>query len=404
MTPFCPAPDPSLGIALRLTQYVGCEARVLGENGFLALGAGPLGAGLLTALVTIFIALIGYRMVLGDTPSVRDGVGWFMRLGIVLALVTSWPAFQVLIYRVAVDGPVEIASVLLPASGLPAADLSGRVQHVYDTLRLGTVDVAAPPSPPGATQAPPSAQQFKFQSPLPNTASLLVISTLGVVAALEIALGFLLAAAPLPLMSLLFRGTSGLFNGWLRAIAGAALTLVAATIVTAIDLVMVESELGRLETLRFTASSGIVDPQALTTIVALFAMVMLVLVLMSLKMASALKLPEALATPILAWRESPFAFGRIGVTEPSANRELLERTSERGAQTRVSTVAEVLTRTMHRERSPAPSSSEPPSRSWRTSEAVERPARRTAPGRLGQIGRRGIVRRTRSAIRRDKQS
>ena len=123
MSPTCEAPDPSLGVALRLSNYLDCLARVLGENGFQALAGGSLGASILSGLVTIFVALIGYRLIFGDTPGLRDGVGWTVRVGVVLALVTSWPAFQTLIYRVAVDGPQELAAIMLPASGLAADGL-----------------------------------------------------------------------------------------------------------------------------------------------------------------------------------------------------------------------------------------------------------------------------------------
>jgi len=406
MTSYCTGPDPGLGVALRLTQYVSCEARTLGENGFLALAGGPLGTGLLTGLVTIFIALIGYRMLLGSVPSLRDGVGWAVRLGIVLALVTSWSAFQTLVYRVAVDGPMEIAGSILPASGLPSSDLSGRVQDAYDTLRLGTVDVAAPQasaqSATGNAPQQPAATLLKFQSPLPNTASLLVISTMGVIAALQIAIGFLLAAAPLPLMSLLFQGTSGLFNGWLRALAGAALTMVAATVVTAMDLVMVESELGRLEALRFTSSMGVVDPQALTTIVALFAFIMLVLMVLSMKMAGALKLPPTSLPPVIHWEGGLSAYARPSVPDRVSGRPSAEQFLEIHAPSRVAAVAEVLSRTMHRERSPREDATGAPSRPWQTAETVERSHARSTSNRLGLGGRKAFAKRTRSVARRDK--
>src|SRR5438445_13816271 len=99
MTVLCAAPDASQGVALRLSQYVSCEARALGENGFQALAGGPLGTSLLAGLVTIFIALIGYRLILGHSPDMRYGIGWTVRLGIVLGLVTRWPAFQPLVYQ-----------------------------------------------------------------------------------------------------------------------------------------------------------------------------------------------------------------------------------------------------------------------------------------------------------------
>ena len=124
MTVVCLGPDTALGVAYRLSAYLDCQARALGENGFQAVAGGAMGTALLTGLITVFIALIGYRLLLGHMPDVRDGVGWAVHLGIVLALVTSWPAFQALVYRVAVDAPPSIAAVLLPASGLAASRLT----------------------------------------------------------------------------------------------------------------------------------------------------------------------------------------------------------------------------------------------------------------------------------------
>jgi type IV secretion system protein VirB6 len=423
MTLFCPAPDASQGIALRLSTYVSCEARALGENGFQALAGGPLGTSLLSGLVTIFIALIGYRLILGHTPNIRDGVGWTVRLGIVLALVTSWPAFETLVFRVAVDGPGELAKVLLPASGLPSTDLSGRVQSAYDTMRLGTMDTVAAPASgsgqnansPGAQPAagsprdpnsPAPPQQFKFQSPLPNTASILVISTSGVIAALQIAIGFLLAVGPLAMMSLLFDGTSSLFNGWLRALAGAALTMLGATVVTAIDLVMVESELGRLENFRLSASPTVIDPQALTTIVALFAFVMIIMVFASMRMASALKLPSrwgytlepradarAVEAPRLA-----LAHGSSAAMAPHLTDGL--------AQNRVAAVVEVLAKAVGREQLQVPYQHDPsaPARHSRIAEATERSIGARSGSRVGLGNRRRENRRTRTAARRDQRS
>lgn len=128
MTLSCAAPNPDLGIALRLSDYLDCQARAIGENGFEALVGGPMAASLLSGLVTIFVALIGYRLILGRTPGIDDGVGWAVRLGVVLALVTSWPAYQILVYNVAVDAPAQLSRFILPAAGLPDEGLAGRVQ------------------------------------------------------------------------------------------------------------------------------------------------------------------------------------------------------------------------------------------------------------------------------------
>jgi type IV secretion system protein VirB6 len=296
MTIVCAEPDAGEGVAVLLGRYLDCQARALGENGFQALAGGALGTSLLSGLLTIFIGIVGYRFLLGATPNLREGAGWTVRVGLVLALLTAWPAFQTLVYNVAVDGPNQLAGILLPASGLPAEELSGRVQSAYDTIRLGSIDSAeAQPPAATATADPEGAQpagRLQFQPALPRTASLFVISTSGFVGALRIGVGFLLAIAPLPIMCLLFDSTLGVFSGWVRALSGLALATLSATIATALGLVAVEAQLARVQALRFGGSLEAVDPQAVTVIVMLFALVTLVTVFAAMKMTSAFKLPR----------------------------------------------------------------------------------------------------------------
>ena len=405
MTVICSGPDTSLGVAYRLSDYLDCQARALGENGFQALAGGAMGTAILSAMVTVFIALIGYRLLLGHVPDARDGIGWAVRLGIVLALVTSWPAFQSLVYRVAVDAPPDIAAVLLPASGLAGESLAERVQISYDTLRLGISNAPAAAAaqagqPAAATVTPP------LLLPLKKTASLLVISTMGLAGALRIAIGFLLAVAPLAIMSLLFRGTNGLFIGWVRALAGAALGLVGATVVTAIHLVAVESELAHLAAVGGGEASVTVDPQALTTVVMFFALVAVVTTLAAIRMGSALRLPP----PHFAWPSSPAVLGREAAQPVAAAPNMVSNTSVRGvagpaANGRAAAVAETLTTAVHREQRPGQgagrANAPPPGQAAGTSPATQRGEDRIVE-RIGVTGRRSIGRRTLSATRRDR--
>lgn len=311
MTVACVLPSDASGVALRLSGYLDCQGRALGENGFAAVAGGVAG-GLLTGIVTIFIALIGYRLILGHVPGIRDGVTWMVRLGVVLALATSWPAFQTLIYRVAVDGPDELAAVLLPAAGLTTGT-GGRIQAAYDALRLGTevvparaatpvnVDLAAGTS--AATVAPAiqsAVQPRTVQPPLPQTASLLVVFTAGIGGALRVAIGLLLALGPLIVMGLLFDATLGLVAGWLRALFGAALALLAATIVTALEMTVLDGELARIGSLSGSLDISTFDPQALSTIVLLFGVVMLVATILASRVAGALRL--SIGSTLVAFR------------------------------------------------------------------------------------------------------
>ena len=408
MTVACSGPDTTLGVAYRLSEYLDCQARALGENGFQALAGGALGTAALSALATIFVALIGYRMLLGHFPDAREGVGLAVRVGIVLALVTSWPAFQALVYRVAVDAPPSIAAVLLPASGLAGESLAERVQQAYDTIRLG-ISESQPAALAGQYGQPPTPQQTAqpLLEPLKRTASLLVISTMGLAGALRIAIGFLLAVAPLAIMSLLFRGTNGLFIGWVRALVGAALGLIGATVVTAIHLVAVESELAHLATQGSGEASTTVDPQALTTVVMFFALVAVVTTLAAMRMGSALRLPAAVLPVALP---APATVETRADAQAATPATVVTTHGERGVagaagNARAAAVAEVLTTAVHRDQRTADGGARanvvPPGQSAVTGAADRRGEERTVE-RIGVAGRRDIGRRTLSAARRDR--
>jgi len=400
MTIVCAAPATAGGLAVWLDQYLDCQARALGENGFQALAGGPMMSGLLSGLVTIFVALIGYRLILGNIPDLRDGVVWVVRLGVVLALTTSWPAFQTLVYRVAVDAPVEFAEVVIPAVGLPSAGLQMRIQQAYDTMRLGATSVVGP-----ATDAPPVSRLGPGQPALPQTASLLVVSTTGVVAALRLAVGFLLAVAPLALLGLLFDATLGLFSGWVRALVGAALGVAAATFVSAIEVVALENQLASLQAYQLGGVAGVMDPQGLTTIVLLFALVMVVVVIAAARMASAFRLRAltvARAGETNVHHMRPGQPARLAAEMTAGTRAL--RTAP-AMHARVSSVSDALVSTVRREQAQASDSvgSDPSRRTRIIDSRGADPV--VAPGRaLGVSGRRSSGRRTRSGMRRDRSA
>lgn len=414
MAIICSPPDPELGVAVRLAGYLDCQARALGENGFQAIAGGPLATGLLSGVVTIFIALIGYKLILGHVPSLRDGVGWAVRLGIVLTLTTSWPAFQTLLYRVAVDSPGELAAILLPASGLPSNDLDTRVQGVYDTMRLGSTpetgasqveQAGAQGQAPAVNPPTVSGASTLGQPPLPQTASLLVISTEGVMGGLRIAIGFLLAIGPLLSLALLFDGTLGLFSGWLRGLASAGLGLLAATIVTAIDLVLLEGELAKLQVYSRGGIAMAVDQQALTTITLAFGVAMLIGVLAAVRVASAFKIPirSMVGVDLESGRRDVGGFALAPVRSPVAP-------SGAGSaivpvHSRVGAVTDALAMSVRREQAAGSSASQAASWSGSRRLSVLEVARDEAGGitrPLGPTGRRSLPRRTRSGAARDR--
>src|SRR6185503_9979205 len=113
---------PGAGFVSGVLDYVDCQAQAIGAGGFQALAApGSTLSLVLSGLLTLFVALFGYRMLLGDTPGLRDGVFSVVKIGIVLALAFSWPAYRTLIYDVALKGPAELAGEVGRPAGLPGS-------------------------------------------------------------------------------------------------------------------------------------------------------------------------------------------------------------------------------------------------------------------------------------------
>lgn len=258
----CPAFEPYGPFVTGLAGLVDCHATALGRDGYMALSAaGSPVAVALTSLLTLFVAVLGWRMLLGETPQVGSLTAAAARIGFVVALCTAWPAYQVLVYDVAVRAPGELAARVLSTSGLGEVSrpaLAERLQRVYDALAAAT-----PPPPPAAPapaaltaspQGPPTAAVTTPPQPpgrnLPTfnevavraAAQGLLVTSLGGLVAPRLASGLLLALGPLFVACFLFETTRGLFIGWLRALAAAALGALATACVLALELAVLEPQ------------------------------------------------------------------------------------------------------------------------------------------------------------------
>ena len=89
----CPALETGGRFLSGLFLHIDCQARNIGSFGYGALAEpGSTASVVLTALLTIFVALYGYRLLLGPTPETRNLVSDVIRVGLVLTLAASWPA------------------------------------------------------------------------------------------------------------------------------------------------------------------------------------------------------------------------------------------------------------------------------------------------------------------------
>jgi len=250
-------PTLSTGDAFLLTtlQHIDCQARTIGSVGYQALAdpASPL-APVFTALLTIFVALFGLRMMMGEEPTLRDGVMAIVKIGIVLVIATSWPAYRTVIYDVVVDGPTQLSAALGSSAGLPGAegDLVARL-HAADAkiarlINLGTGRQELSPLTPvaGEVQRAPISDDPAF-----GTARVMFLaSTIAAFAATRLTAGVLLALGPLFAGLLLFNVSRGVVLGWGRALVFIMLASVVITIVLGVELALLEPWLLQVLSLR----------------------------------------------------------------------------------------------------------------------------------------------------------
>jgi len=416
----CSAFSPDGGFVSGVLGYVDCQAQAIGGGGYQALATpGSTLSVVLTGLLTLFVALFGYRLLFGHTPGVRDGVLALVKVGVVLALATSWAAYRTLVYDVALRGPAELAGDIGRPAGLPGASggLVWRLDNVDRLLlvlaELGEgqpLQTGSRPPPPYLTPGPttgvpaPAAQagegtQATASGTFGSARILYLAGAAGALATLRMIAAVLLALGPFFFAFLLFDGTRGLFEGWLRVLAGTALGALGTAVALGVELAFLEPRLAYLISLR---TAGYAAPGAaveLLVVTLIFALALAAMLVAAARVAYGFRFPAAwhLAPPqILAAprsEEARFAFSR----------ELAPAGADRS---RASAVADAVAASQRREAGPvvvAPTG---------TAAASDRSAPRPAAGRdeppppplpLGQSFRRTRNRASASAARRDRR-
>lgn len=226
----CPAIHTGAQFLWTTLSSIDCHARNIGGYGYGALAdpASPVSLAL-TALVTIFIALFGVRMLLGHAPGARDVVGDVIKIGLVLTIAASWPAWRTVVYDLVLDGPVEIARSIGLRAGLPESGngLVKRLQDVDDGIVVVTMHGSGRLT--GGVSAGADLGDAASGIALADATGLgmgriaFLVSAVGGFSIVRLGAGVLLALAPLMAGLALFSQTLGLFIGWLRGLAFCAL-------------------------------------------------------------------------------------------------------------------------------------------------------------------------------------
>ena len=231
----CLAIGPNAGPAEIMVGRVDCFMQSNVQAGYASmLGQGSAFSFGLTIALTLYVALLGYRLILGRSSlSLSEMAPRMLLIGAVLALTSSWATYQTLVYDVLTDGPQEVTSMINTGSG-GRAGLNARI----DTLSGRMVDLADAWTAADA-RAGPDAATTAAENTLPATptsltalvapkdslgpnmllmsALLLVLASTGVLVVAKIILGLLLLLGPIFAALALFPATRGLTIGWARA-------------------------------------------------------------------------------------------------------------------------------------------------------------------------------------------
>jgi type IV secretion system protein VirB6 len=399
MTDACSAVGQGSGFVSSITGYVDCQAETLGSGAWAALNVpGSTLQVVLTGFLTIFIALIGYNLLLGRTMTVRDGTLAFVKIGAVFALATSWPAYRTVVYDLVTDGPGQLVSEIGPQAGVVGSD-GTLLQRLDQTDHaLAQLAILGPGVAPANTyeQVPPPPFGGFDAFALGGSRIVFLITSIGALTIVRIITGLMLALGPFFIAFLLFDGTRSLFEGWVRVLAGAALAAIGVSIALGLELALLEPWLSAALARRMTG-------EALPSLsVELFVIACLVAVLVMASLYACARTARAFRLPAIVRVEGAEAvFSRQTAHTSSTADPAGSRTIE-SERTRAAAIAGIMHSTMLRERAElvgagAPAAPIARAVEGRSSEAET--SRRTVP--LGKSFRRP-ARVSATAARRDK--
>ncbi|HEY0149552.1 MAG TPA: type IV secretion system protein [Allosphingosinicella sp.] len=294
----CAALPADSGFLPSILAFLDCQGHILGTGGYQALSApGSTLSLVLGGFLTLFVALFGYRLLLGRGLDLRTSVIAFVKLGAVLALATSWPAYRALVYDVAVLGPGELAAQIAGPSRLPGAggglvsrlDGSDRAFVALAVLGEGVPPAAVEGQAAVAAGVPPQPYPGFNTFAIASARMLFLVGAIAGLGALRLIVALALAAGPLFVLFLLFDNTRSVFEGWVRVVAGAALGTLGAAIALGAELALLEPWLYDLLARRGAGEWMPGMPVELLVVTVSFALIVLALLYASAKIASAFR-------------------------------------------------------------------------------------------------------------------
>ncbi|WP_420833722.1 type IV secretion system protein [Sphingomonas aerolata] len=343
-------------------------------------------------------------MLFGETPGVREGVLSFVKIGLVLAFATSWPAYRTVVFDVVLRAPADLAGEIGRPAGLPGSTggLAGQMDAADRSFRILAIYGVGTPSREQVEQAngvaPPLFANFDVFA-LGAARVMFLVGSLGAFALVRLSAGLLLALGPLFIAFLLFPATRGIAEGWMRGLLAATLGSAAVAVVLGVELALLDPWLADLVTRRASGIAIPGVPVAMLATASIFAIATAGLLAIVTWIAFGLRLPmsgwtliQTLPVPAIAGQErtGPAATSASAAAEP---------------RSRATAIADSITATQRREEQ---ASSGGLSRAITVSGSVARTGNRTDQDGsrgtpLGQSFQRRTVRRVSgSSVNRDR--
>ena len=331
-------PDP--GFIGSVTRFIDCQSQALGSNAWHALAQpGSTLSIVLSGFLTIFIALIGYSLLLGRSFTIRSATLAMLKIGAVFALATSWPAYRTLVYDLVVDGPAQIVGDIGRPSAVPGSDGSllqrldatdaQLAQLAIDGVGIGRRDDVPPP---------PFAGFNAFA--LGGSRILYLITAVAGLGVIRVVAGLMLALGPFFIAFLMFDSTRSLFEGWVRVLGGAALAAVGVSVALGFELAMLEPWLAATLARRMAGEHLPTVPVELFVLTGVYTLIVIGVLFACLRLVRAFRL--APLWPVFEALGAPKAARPYVRSTPTLVRDGQERS-------RAAAVADVLVSLQRRE-------------------------------------------------------
>jgi type IV secretion system protein VirB6 len=230
--------------------YLDCAGQEVGSTGYALLTqpGSPISQ-LILAAITLFVAWQGIRMMFGRMPDMGDAVLAVAKIGLVLMLVTSWPAVRTLFAEPSFAGPAELTQ---QSHGEGQARLEDRLQRADDGIvaltkwGTGKLDIRAGETADGR----PAASEFSGIALTDNLALGLgrlgfLVGALMSIGLLKLLAGVMISALPIFAGLLLFESSRSLFWGWLRMVFALFVASFAIPLLLTVELSLLEPWLAR---------------------------------------------------------------------------------------------------------------------------------------------------------------